>query len=440
MSIVSTIQALAATSSRTDKIAILKKTDKLFQRFLVAAYDPVVSYGVIQMPDVHGDQDTLESISGFILDELLPNLASRKLSGKAAQMAIEQVLLGLKAEDADVLRNVIRKDLRCGINTGTISAAIKGLIFEPPYMRCSLKDKSNMKKWDWSEGIFSQTKADGMFINAIVGPDGVRWMTRNGQTLPEGSLGTALNSEALRVLKPNHVYMGELLVIDGLTVLPREVGNGALNSVLKGGSFEPDQQPILKVWDVVSVDEWRAGSSNHVYNLRLADCKLIPESQVISVIDTRVVYDMEDAMAHYRELVANGEEGTILKHPDLLWRDGTSKDAVKLKVEADVDLLVVGFEQGKGKFAEMVGSLTCETADGGIRVNVSGFTDGMRKHITENVDQWVGNKVITVRANDIMEADPVSSLFLPRFIEVREDKDTPDTTAKVFEIFAAACR
>ena len=234
--------------------------------------------------------------------------------------------------------------------------------------------------------------------------------------------------------------MGELLVINGLAVLPREVGNGALNSVLKGGSFEPDQQPILKLWDAVSVDEWRAGSSNYVYNLRLADCKLIPESQVISVIDTRVVYDMQDAMAHYRELVANGEEGTILKHPDLLWKDGTSKDAVKLKVEADVDLLVVGFEQGKGKFAEMVGSLTCETADGGIRVNVSGFTDGMRKHITENVDQWIGNKVVTVRANDIMEADPVSSLFLPRFVEVREDKDTPDTTAKVFEIFAAACR
>ena len=440
MSVVSTIQALAATSSRTDKIAILKKADKLFQRFLVAAYDPVVSYGVIQMPDAHGDQDTLETVSDIILDELLPNLASRKLSGKAAQMAIERVLLKLNAEDADVLRNVIRKDLRCGINTGTINAAIKGLIFEPPYMRCSLKDKSNMKKWDWSEGIFSQTKADGMFINAIVGVDGVQWMTRNGQTFPEGSLGKVLNSEALRVLKQNHVYMGELLVIENNAVLPREVGNGALNSVLKGGSFEPDQQPILKVWDVVSVGEWRAGSTDHVYNLRLADCKLIPESQAISVIDTRVVYDMQDAMAHYRELVASGEEGTILKHPDLLWKDGTSKDAVKLKVEADVDLLVVGFEQGKGKFSDMVGSLTCETADGGIRVNVSGFTDGMRKHITENVDQWIGNKVITVRANDIMEADPVSSLFLPRFVEVREDKDTPDTTAKVFEIFAAACR
>lgn len=297
-----------------------------------------------------------------------------------------------------------------------------------------------MKKWKWGDGIISQTKADGMFINAIVGPDGVQWMTRNGQTFPEGSLGAVLNSEAMRVLKPNHVYMGELLVIDGLTVLPREVGNGALNSVLKGGSFEPDQQPILKVWDVVSVDEWRVGSSSYVYNLRLADCESITESQVISVIDTRVVYSMQDAMAHYRELVANGEEGTILKHPDLLWKDGTSKDAVKLKVEADVDLLVVGFEQGKGKFSDMVGSLTCETADGGIRVNVSGFTDGMRKHITENVDQWIGNKVITVRANDIMEADPVSSLFLPRFVEVREDKDTPDTTAKVFEIFAAACR
>lgn len=440
MSVVSTTKQLASTSSRADKIAILKKADKLFQRFLVAAYDPVVSYGVIQMPDVHGDQETLETVSGFILDELLPNLASRKLSGKAAQMAIERVLLKLKAEDADVLRNVIRKDLRCGINTGTINAAIMGLIFEPPYMRCSLKDKSNMKKWKWEDGIISQTKADGMFINAIVGPDGVQWMTRNGQTFPEGSLGKVLNSEALRVLKPNHVYMGELLVLDGLTVLPREVGNGALNSVLKGGSFEPGQQPILKVWDVVSVDEWRAGSSNHTYNLRLANCKSISESQVISVIDTRVVYDMQDAMAHYRELVANGEEGTILKHPDLLWKDGTSKDAVKLKVEADVDLLVVGFEQGKGKFADMVGSLTCETADGGIRVNVSGFTDGMRKHITENIDQWIGNKVITVRANDIMEADPVSSLFLPRFVEVREDKDTPDTTAKVFEIFATACR
>lgn len=440
MSIVSTIQALAATSSRTDKIAILKKTDKLFQRLLVAAYDPVVSYGVIQMPDVHGDQDTLESVSGHILDELLPNLASRRLSGKAAQLAIERILLTLKEDDADVLRNVIRKDLRCGINTGTINAAIRGLIFEPPYMRCSLKDKSNMKKWKWEDGIISQTKADGMFINVIVGPEGVQWMTRNGQTFPEGSLGTVLNSEALRVLKPNNVYMGELLVIENNTVLPREVGNGALNSVLKGGSFEPAQQPILKMWDVVSVEDWRSGSSVYEYNLRLADCKDIPESQIISTIDTMYVYSMQEAMVHYRLLVTQGEEGSILKHPELLWKDGTSKDAVKLKVEADVDLLVVGFEQGRGKFADMVGSLTCETADGGIRVNVSGFTDSMRKHITEHVQEWIGNKIITVRANDTMAGEPVSSLFLPRFVEVREDKDTPDTTAKVFEIFAAACR
>lgn len=440
MSIVSTIQALAETSSRTDKIAILKKTDKLFQRFLVAAYEPVVSYGIIQMPNVHGNQETLETVSGFILDELLPNLASRKLSGKAAQMAIERILLKLKAEDADVLRDVIRKDLRCGINTGTINAAIKGLIFEPPYMRCSLKDKSNMKKWKWEDGIISQTKADGMFINAIVGVDGVQWMTRNGQTFPEGSLGTVLNSEAVRVLRPNYVYMGELLVIENNTVLPREVGNGALNSVLKGGSFEPDQQPILKVWDVVSEGDWRTGGSVYEYNLRLADCKAIPESQVISTIDTMYVYSMQEAMVHYRLLVAQGEEGTILKHPDLLWKDGTSKDAVKLKVEADVDLLVVGFEQGKGKFADMVGSLTCESADGGIRVNVSGFTDAMRKHITDHVHEWVGNKIITVRANDTMAGEPTSSLFLPRFVEVREDKDTPDTTAKVYEIFAAACR
>jgi DNA ligase-1 len=121
-----------------------------------------------------------------------------------------------------------------------------------------------------------------------------------------------------------------------------------------------------------------------------------------------------------------------------IWADGTSKDQIKMKVEAEVDLLVVGWNKGNGKNEKWFGSLICETSDRELQVNVSGFTDPERERIFGEMNEWVGKKIITVRANSIMYAKNMGDqhrLFLPRMVEERLDKNEADSFAKVEQIF-----
>jgi DNA ligase-1 len=155
--------------------------------------------------------------------------------------------------------------------------------------------------------------------------------------------------------------------------------------------------------------------------------------QYVQLIPTRIVHSLKDAYAHYRELLLKGKEGTIIKHPHAIWKDGTSKEQVKLKLEFEVELEVTGFEAGNGKNAELFGALVCKSACDGLQVNVSGFTDAKRREIHENREDWTG-AIVTVRANSILrpsESNPLHSLFLPRFVERRLDKSVADDLTRI---------
>jgi hypothetical protein len=76
----------------------------------------------------------------------------------------------------------------------------------------------------------------------------------------------------------------------------------------------------------------------------------------------------------------------------------------------------------------MLGAILCESADGVIKVSVgSGFNDGQRNQ----GDELVG-KIVAVKYNArITNKEGDQSLFLPIFIEVRNDKDTADNSKDI---------
>ncbi|HGP4208885.1 MULTISPECIES: hypothetical protein [Pseudomonas] len=137
-----------------------------------------------------------------------------------------------------------------------------------------------------------------------------------------------------------------------------------------------------------------------------------------------------------------GLEGTIIKKPEAIWFDGTSKDQVKLKLEAPCELEVVDFLPGKGANAKTFGSLLCKSSCGQLVVGVSGFKKKKREEIHLNRDTWRG-MIITVRSNQIMRPKKPGkpySLFLPRFVEERLDKSVADDLVRIEEQFENAIR
>lgn len=443
------IERIAATSSKNEKQALIAqhKDSYDFSLVLTMALDPLVTYGMKQLPERGSDTP-----DGAMFDlrtwALLGRLRERSLTGSAAWQEVQQEMDSLNAQSAELLKRIIRKDLRAGFSAETVNKAIPGLIKDFPYMRCSLPAKSNMAKWDWSEGIISQEKADGMFANVDHEEGGlVRITSRQGSPFNIDAL-EDLADDIRRRLKSGTQTHGELLVSENDQLLPREKGNGILNSLLKGGALEAEQRVDFFAWDQVPLAEVKPkGKYKTPYKERLRSLleqvrpgSGDPMAQWVHVVPTRIVFSQADAFAHYREFLARGKEGTILKHPEAIWADNTSKDCVKLKLEVPVELQVFDFVEGNGKYQGTLGALRCESACGLLKVDVNGRTDAMRNEVWANREQWRG-AIITVKANSIMtpskDGDP-HSLFLPVFLERRLDKGTADTLGQIQAQFEAA--
>lgn len=226
------------------------------------------------------------------------------------------------------------------------------------------------------------------------------------------------------------VIDGELLMknTDG-SFMDRKTGNGIVNRAVKG-TIPIDQAKGLHfvAFDLIPLDDWKKGYSkwNYVHRftrLRMADI----HGTNVSIVENRTVENEKEVMAHFKEMLAAGQEGTIVKDWNSIWEGKRRKDHIKFKGLIDCDLKVIGIEPGTGKFAGMIGALICESADRLVRVKVgTGLSDDDRCR-----PGYIG-KIVRVTYNERIKNKAEGStwsLFLPRFATefVRVDKDVADT-------------
>lgn len=285
-------------------------------------------------------------------------------------------------------------------------------------------------------------KADGMFANVDVYDGEVVITTRNGTIIPNDKLSN-IESVAKQFLTKNTRTHGELMVEEAGKILPREIGNGILSSISKGGDFKNNaQRAVYFAWDQIPLQNALEGTEyKKTYSSRLsflrAQLANLGIQTDIQVIPSKIVKSYEEALEHYQEQLEAGLEGTIIKTQTGFWKDGTSKEHVKLKLDCVVDLEMVELTEGRGKNADTFGSITCKSLDGLVEVNVSGFTDKQRQEIFDDWDNIKG-KIMALRFNNIMKPTgkkTTYSLFLPRCVEIRDDKTVADTLAQVQEQF-----
>lgn len=123
-----------STSSTKEKEELITyyADNPIFQEVLHAAYDTSMIYGVKKIAEVPTTNTPkyihLQEAWGPIVAPLLQALAQKKLTGNKALLAITEVLQQVDATTQIVIRNILQKDLRCGINSGIINKAIPNLL------------------------------------------------------------------------------------------------------------------------------------------------------------------------------------------------------------------------------------------------------------------------------------------------------------------------
>lgn len=436
------IQELSENNSRLFKEDVLKRevNNSELMRVIKMALDPSINYWIKKIPS-YTTIDCPTLTLGDALDKLML-LSNRTYTGNAAIALLSEVLSKVDSGDAEVIKLIIERDLKCGVHSSTANKIWKKLIPEFSYMRCSLPSKVKIANWDWSNGIFSQEKADGMFQNVDTYSDfDIVMSSRNGTTTPNDKLNNIV-AAAKKIFPENTRTHGEFLVEDNGKILPREIGNGILNSICKGGDFKnKNQRAIYVIWDQIPLQNAISGDSYlHPYSERFAKIQaqiLNLGDDSIRLINTKVVNSYEEALAHYSEMLNLGKEGTVIKTQQCYWEDNTSKNAVKFKLECVVDLEIVTLTEGNGKNSELFGSVSCKSADGKLEVNVSGFTDEERVSIFNNFENIRG-KIMAVCSNNLLAPTGKKttwSLFLPRCSEIRDDKLVADTLEQIQDQF-----
>lgn len=434
--ILNILKELEANNSRLAKEAILtrEKDNQLLKKFFELALNPYVQFYQRKIPKYTTDFNESFIPLDCAMNNVADKLSTRLITGNAAIDYLTKQLSLLSPDCAKVLERMIEKDPKCGVSEGTVNKIWKGLIPSFPVMLCSPYEQKLVDRLHWNKGVYAQLKSDGMRCMIVVDGKTVTAYTRNGRVLETHGVFDYFGKYNKRF-----VIDGELLVrSDDGKFLDRKTGNGICNKALKGTSTRAQAEAFfLNAWDYIPLDDFHKGICTDTYKVRytylqgiVGDIHYFNYTVNVGVIETKIIHTLDEAQKIFEEYLSVGEEGLILKDTTTIWEDARSKSLIKMKAELDADLLVTGIIPGTGKYEGMIGSLTCTDKDGILDVNVgSGLSDAQRKALSASD---VVGKVIAVTYNAKIQAkNGTWSLFLPRLIEIREDKNTPNSFGEI---------
>ncbi|MDK4680071.1 DNA ligase [Kingella negevensis] len=98
-----------------------------------------------------------------------------------------------------------------------------------------------------------------------------------------------------------------------------------------------------------------------------------PNAQFV-VVPQITVKDEAHARQFLRQIEQGGGEGVMLHNPNAPYTSGRSNDLLKLKTTHDAECTVTQHHQGKGKYADTLGAVSCKNELGEFRIG-SGFKD-----------------------------------------------------------------
>ena len=418
--IIDILNELASTSSRLEKEAILKREEnnELLKKVFFLAYDPFTQFYQRKIPK-YEKNNTSHAASLASMLPSLGDLSNRVVTGNAAIDRLTSILEAVCGSESEVIERIIKKDLKCGASDSTANKIWPGLIHEFPCMLCTPFDEKIMKKFKFP--AYAQLKMDGMRFNAIIKDGKCEFRSRNGKEI---QLLGYLEEEFVKLAAgQNLVFDGELLVNDKGIILDRQTGNGILNKAVKGTiSIDEARKVHATIWDVIPYDVFKEGSGKTAYQIRFSQLESMALPSKVHLVESKSVASFEEAHKIFEEYLSQGQEGIILKDMSGTWENKRVKTQLKFKAEIECDLRITAIQPGTGKYEGMVGAYICESEDGIIKVDVgSGLSDEDRKNF-----DVVGKIIAVVYNARIKNKQGEESLFLPRAVEIREDKNIAD--------------
>ena len=415
-------------SQKTKQDLIKNNYSKELEYLLKVALDPFLTTKLHKLPAL---EESPYQLDGDIF-ERFKDLTSKLFNAPAANDKLREEAFEivncypLTFEERKILGKVLTKRLNIGIGAKLINKSFGKEVIPDPSLMLALDDENEIKKWG---SIICEEKYDGVRVIAFVSGNEVKFYTRAFNEIPNNYL-EKISEECLALIK-NSGLQGEWFFDGELTDLNRKSVSGKVTQMLKGKPMNSiGDDLIYNVFDLEDADTLKSGKGIIPFNVRRSTLEGVFNTYKTSSLvlaDSFLTKEKEDIYAYYNKIVANGGEGVILKNPEHVYECKRSKNWIKLKEVNDCDLVITGWYPGEGKREGFIGGFYCEDKSGTIKVKVgAGFTDKDLENLSKDPDSLAGS-ICAIQYNVIIsDKNNNWSLFLPRFIEIRNDKDIAD--------------
>jgi DNA ligase-1 len=434
-----TLESLTGEGSQKAKQALIK--DSLcseMEYILDVCFNPFVTtklhkLNLPESPDLP-NLNLWEDFKSLIEDLKKAPAANDVLRGRA-QKIISCRLSQDDSEDLELrkyLMKILTKRMNIGIGAKLINKAVGKELIPDPSLMLATDDHETIENWD---KIYCEEKYDGVRVIALFKNGEVSYFTRAFNEL-DSSCFPKITSDLKKSMSDSGLS-GDWFFDGELTDLNRKSVSGKVTQILKGKvDHKIEAGMLFNVFDFeeASTLERGVGVLDYITRRHTLEnlLKRLPETSPVKLAKLWELTESSEVPSIYKEIVKLGGEGVICKDNGV-YECKRSKSWVKFKEVSDCDLEIIGWYPGEGKREGFIGGFFCTDSSKTMNVKIgSGFTDSDLKELSSDPDSLIG-KIVAVQYNvAITDKHGNRSLFLPRFIEVRNDKDKADDLSNIF--------
>ena len=413
------IKELESNNSRLFKEDIIEKNlnYKEFQEGLAMCLDPLVTFGVKQVPESEKNGNGL-NWEDFKNSANL--LIERESTGHAARDLIID-LMNLSKEDQwnNWYRRILIKDLRCGVSEKTVNNVAKkmNLKFRVPVFSCMLAHDGAKHPKKIKGDCLVEYKYDGVRVVAIVKKNKATLYSRNGKIFNNF---THIENALSKPEYNNIVFDGEVMSDDFQALMKQVYRKSGANT----------EDAYLALFDMLPLKEFNEGRSKLNSLERKQELNKLSKTfgSEIKLVDYEIInFDNEQGQEKFSEMnkeaLEKGFEGLMIKPSNNYYECKRSHAWLKIKPFIEVTLKVIDIQEGTGKHEGKLGAFSVEGEDDGKFFSLSvgsGLTDEQRDMYWADKDKLIG-RLIEVRADAITKSIEGEhfSLRFPRFKSFR---------------------
>ena len=422
------VDEMVVSASRKHKQDVLTKykDDEVVKRYLKIAYDPYVVFGIStkKLSKMARPIDWFHTATVFELFDYLTEHNTGTLEDVAACQEMMFCAAELDGTLECLLSDLICKDLSIGCDAKTINSVIPGLI---PTFNVMLAEKY-FDKPERVEGkrFALTTKIDGGRIIALKENGSVSFYTRAGQRY-EGLVD--LEKEMSEFLPDGICLDGEITLLDSKGIPSKEAYKQAMKITRKDGEKHGVK---MLVFDFMSAEQFRNQYCPSDWSARrttveaIFGCakQLLKYFELLPVLycgtDTSMITKFLD------EAIADDQEGIMINICDAKYEFKRTTNLLKVKKMQTMDLQIVDFEEGSGKYANTLGAILVRYKNGNVVKVGSGFTDWLRSEIWNNRSKYLDVICEIQYFEETTNQDGGESLRFPIFKDFRYDKVEAD--------------